>query len=237
MNALLKARREVREKIVAILGDPPDVRKYDRVPEGVWREAEQNERLALIPILAAIAKLSADRVGQKIGFAADVNQIAQQYAEKQAKELAREAVKNTRAAIRDLSRAARKQIAALAKGGTDAGEASVITMDELGGRFDGLFGRDRAERTGATETTAADTGGGTGVVDGARRDGRTVDLLWVTERDAKVCPLCRPLHGVPESVWSRYHPNGPPAHPTCRCELRYVSGQRQGQSPETPPQN
>lgn len=232
----MKARRDLRERLVAILGDPPDVRKYDRVPEGIWKEAEQNERLALIPILVSVAKVSAERVSEKVGFSVDASVIAQRYAERQAKALAREAVKNTRAAIRDLSRAARKQIAALAKAGgdADAGDAAVITLDELGGRFDSLFGRDRAENTGITETTAADTGGGAGVVDRARRDGRTVDLLWVTERDSKVCPICRPLHGEAESVWSRSHPNGPPAHPRCRCELRYVSGQRQGQSPETP---
>jgi len=53
---------------------------------------------------------------------------------------------------------------------------------------------------------------------------------WVVETDlsqkpdGKVCPLCYPLHEQPESVWSRYYPQGPGPggpHPRCRCRLRY----------------
>lgn len=45
--------------------------------------------------------------------------------------------------------------------------------------------------------------------------------VWRTERDGRVCPVCRPLDGQPEPVWRNTAPAGPPAHPNCRCWLDY----------------
>ncbi len=42
---------------------------------------------------------------------------------------------------------------------------------------------------------------------------------WYTENDAKVCPICRPLHGKPIDQWPFALQGGPPAHPRCRCWL------------------
>jgi hypothetical protein len=42
---------------------------------------------------------------------------------------------------------------------------------------------------------------------------------WVTERDGRVCPICAPLDGKPESAWVKKFPNGPKAHVACRCYL------------------
>ena len=39
------------------------------------------------------------------------------------------------------------------------------------------------------------------------------ELVWVTRRDEKVCPVCGPRDGRRYSGAS----NGPPAHPRCRC--------------------
>jgi hypothetical protein len=41
--------------------------------------------------------------------------------------------------------------------------------------------------------------------------------VWHTARDDRVCPICGPLDGLPESEWRSQFPNGPPAHPRCRC--------------------
>lgn len=48
------------------------------------------------------------------------------------------------------------------------------------------------------------------------------DDIWMTEEDARVCPICGPLHGSRRRVWGRIFPDGPPAHPRCRCEIVYT---------------
>ena len=45
--------------------------------------------------------------------------------------------------------------------------------------------------------------------------------IWVTERDGRVCPICRPLDGQVDVDWEDQFPNGPPAHPNCRCWLKF----------------
>lgn len=50
--------------------------------------------------------------------------------------------------------------------------------------------------------------------------------FWVTSVDDKVCPICKPLNNVREepgntSNWTEKFPSGPPAHPRCRCFLRW----------------
>jgi len=41
--------------------------------------------------------------------------------------------------------------------------------------------------------------------------------VWNTANDELVCPICGPLNEQPEDVWSGDFPDGPPAHPNCRC--------------------
>lgn len=49
----------------------------------------------------------------------------------------------------------------------------------------------------------------------------TIELIWRTEKDNRVCPRCSPLDGTNEEIWGKVFPNGPgpTAHPNCRCEL------------------
>jgi hypothetical protein len=48
-------------------------------------------------------------------------------------------------------------------------------------------------------------------------------LVWVTEDDELVCPICGPLHLKPKSQWRGKHM---PAHPGCRCTPRIVDVRR-----------
>lgn len=214
-RALFKARKRELDELLSILGNPPDARKYARVPDRLWKEIEEKEKNILIPFLFGIALVSAGRVADKIGFETDPEPIARRFAERQAGRIARDATRNTRSLLRDLTRRL-----------TKLDEDAVQEAADEG--IEGIFGPGRAENTGITETTGADTGGGRGVVDRARDSGVVVVLYWVTSRMPNVCPICRPLHGTTEDVWSVRFPDGPPAHPRCFCELRYSTGERQG---------
>jgi len=45
----------------------------------------------------------------------------------------------------------------------------------------------------------------------------TTTLVWNTMQDEVVCPVCGPLEGAPKGEWGGQFPDGPPAHPNCRC--------------------
>lgn len=46
-------------------------------------------------------------------------------------------------------------------------------------------------------------------------------IYWVTAGDAAVCRICSPLNQLEYERWRERFPNGPPAHPNCRCFLSY----------------
>lgn len=45
--------------------------------------------------------------------------------------------------------------------------------------------------------------------------------IWQTQEDERVCPVCGPLHDRRADSWASQFPEGPPAHPRCRCFLIY----------------
>ncbi len=84
----------------------------------------------------------------------------------------------------------------------------------------GIFGRDHARFYGVTETTAANTAGELYIVSRLRRRGFKISATWMNEKGA--CPRCRRLRLLPEILWRRDAPWGPPLHPWCRCWLFYA---------------
>jgi len=86
---------------------------------------------------------------------------------------------------------------------------------------EGSFGRPRAEGVAVTSvtTTASRAESASGQI--LAGVGTVVKAFWVTEKDSKVCPICRPLHNEPEENWRREYPDGPAAHVNCRCFLRW----------------
>lgn len=97
-------------------------------------------------------------------------------------------------------------------------------LDEAEAIREEAFGAARAESVGITETTRADTLGQRFGAQSLARDGITMTAFWVAERDGKVCPICQRMDGQPESLWEYLEPElagGPPAHPNCRCGLRW----------------
>lgn len=96
------------------------------------------------------------------------------------------------------------------------------------------LGPQNAEDIAVTETTAAINTGEMEAGKKAERAGATIVVTWKTEKDDRVCPVCRPLDGQPESVWGEKFRNGPPAHPRCRCEVRIVTTWPDGKTTNEP---
>lgn len=87
--------------------------------------------------------------------------------------------------------------------------------------IDRILGRERAENISAGEVTAGISRGESDAAETIRNETgtRLVPLWEIEDRDA--CPVCRPLDGTTRSIWGRRFPLGPPAHPVCRCGLRW----------------
>jgi len=102
------------------------------------------------------------------------------------------------------------------------GTAQRIDPTQGPPQLETILSRQRAEDIAVTETTRAITAAEAWVVLWmAQEDGQQPEKIWQTEHDAKVCPVCRPLHNQNETVWRQTSPGGPPAHPRCRCWLKY----------------
>lgn len=83
--------------------------------------------------------------------------------------------------------------------------------------FSKTLGDDRIERIGATEITRSISAGEGGLVASVRLQlGWGVVAIWNTERDGKVCPICRPMDGTDEDFFGP-RVGFPPAHVNCRC--------------------
>jgi len=118
-----------------------------------------------------------------------------------------------------------REIAASMRAGTEkrveaARERS--TPETFKDELSGIFNRSRAESVAVTEITVSITAGER---DAAKRLEDEENLLmvavWRTEQDSSVCPVCRPMHGKPESEWPEALRDGPPAHPNCRCQIEW----------------
>lgn len=52
--------------------------------------------------------------------------------------------------------------------------------------------------------------------------GVSTTFVWIPERDGKTCKVCKRMGGTYEEFWSQHFPEGPPAHPNCRCFLSSI---------------
>lgn len=80
------------------------------------------------------------------------------------------------------------------------------------------FGPKRAETIAVTEVTTAINRATIAYQNHLKDQGLEYERVWKTVSDERVCAVCDPLNGKPESAWSDQFPDGAPAHPRCRCE-------------------
>ncbi len=95
----------------------------------------------------------------------------------------------------------------------------VNAAEEIIKEIDRSFGKARAKRAAVTETTRAIVTGEEIAADRVEAElGWHLVRIWQTERDERVCPVCGPLQGKPQSYYGP-RVGAPPAHYQCRCWL------------------
>lgn len=183
--------------------------------DGAWLTWQTGLAVGLTFGVADIVSRSQRRFARTLADftprASDLDEAALRYATNRAGDVARGIVRTT------LERFTRQ---------VETGLRNGDTYDHLRRRLTDaqgwLFGADRADQIGVTETTAAHSAAERGVVDLHNRfTGRILLAHWVTERDERVCPICRPLDGQPEYLWRERFVLGPPAHARCRCYMEW----------------
>lgn len=203
------------------LGDPPSL---SGVNESFWIGIQRQTASRIRP------KLREVHLAASVGLLADVNEPvegnegqlatgaletrASDFAQRRSDELAAEMTRNTRSRV--------EAIAAEHQAATAAVGVGVLLI--------GVLGAGRAEAAAITEVTDAAARGELDTVAAFEVEtGETIEAIWNTERDGRVCPICRPLDRRPisEIALSELGPAatevkpGINAHPRCRCHLTF----------------
>ena len=253
-----KQRAELRDK----LGDPPDP---SRVTASDWARWEQERRQEMAGMLLAIWMLAANQhleelLGNSRAVGSQRSAMAKRGADKprSAGDVAGDiiAAGGTGAGISDVQQSAmvRQGVASTAKQAAEVARANIEAAKEIvdaAGKgwattppskanveevLTQAIGPARDATTAATEVTKAAVGGTNGVKPVVEDRGYNLITRWRTEKDDRVCPVCRPLDNKVPDLWepvlrtlvapggtraiSQIVANGgPPAHPNCRCYL------------------
>ncbi|KKN80776.1 hypothetical protein LCGC14_0325820 [marine sediment metagenome] len=150
---------------------------------------------AALPTLAQVHGEAAGNLASLQSFplsAGEANQKGVGWARQRAAELGRQIVESTEKAIED--------------------EESL----------EKVFGAERTVMIAITEVTRAITVGELWVLLLLMTEaGLVFGVFWYTEADERVCPVCAPLHATEREFWQQSIPEGPPAHPRCRCHLTF----------------
>lgn len=201
-----------RKELVRLLGNPPDPAN---VPAEFWERVERERRDELLLLLLLLFLLSARQHGATDKQAASA--AAEQFARARAGKLSRDFVSITREKL-DARRLAWEDARRKA---AEAGEPDPIGVEDAREAGRDIFAPSRDEAVAITEVTSATSAGGEWAVKQAGE--ASDDDLWITEADGKVCEICSPLHRTKRGRWSGKFPEGPPAHPRCRCYLEYAA--------------
>jgi SPP1 gp7 family putative phage head morphogenesis protein len=163
---------------------------------------------ALIPFLVGQYTEQTLRVSADMGVAFDpamINVDAANWARQYAGQLITDLMGTTRESVGEI-------IASFI-------ESPGMTQGDLVKLLEKPFGEVRAKMIATTETTASYSEATNEVQRLMAEAGVQMTRIWHTRNDERVCPICGPLDGTPESVWGQQFPNGPAAHPNCRCSV------------------
>lgn len=222
-------KHELRE----LLGSPPDP---SNVPQSFWekvRKEMEAENLTLLYLLfLASARYHAfgtySEKGQDAGIVSTLNQQATGYSKQRAVEVGSSYADTSavrfetlKQEIEQLKQKTRPDAPTTPPGTvTRFPDLSPADKRRIETGLDKVFGPGRASTIAISETTAAQSAGGDA---GAKATfGLSLGDLWITEADQRVCPICSPLHRTRREFWGLKYVDGPPAHPNCRCVVKYA---------------
>lgn len=203
-TALARLGSRQRERVIAALGDPPDLNNLS--PE-FWNETTTEMRGEIYTVLEKIFLESANNMlvdFPSIGVDWTlINERAAQWARQYTYDLVRGINQNTRAALQ-------QKVASYFEDG--------LTIGDLRETIAPLFGSVRAEIIATTEVTRAAVNGELEIARGLREQGIQMIEVWNTRKDEIVCPICAPRNGKRRGDgWDV----PPPGHPRCRCWLAH----------------
>lgn len=231
-----------RRELVRLLGSPPDPSK---VPESFWQEVrdemERENATLLLLLFLASARYHAFGSVKEPTTQSNIGDTLQSEAERYGNERSREVADSYATTSRERFQTFADEVRTIqtAPASTTVDPPTIpnnappiptvrrlpdLTPEErerITRGFDKVFGKGRAKSIAITETTQAQSAGGDA---GVRHTfGTSLGDLWITENDARVCPICSPLHRTRREFWGLKYVNGPPAHPNCRCVVAYVN--------------
>ena len=203
-------RRAVQKKIQPILAAYQ--KKIERAirngtaTDAILRAMFEELRAALGPEIAVITTGRMMALVDEIGIGADlavISQEALQHAQSYTYDLVTGLTDTTRRLVQE---------AMTTWQGTPG-----MTFGDLSKLLEPAFGETRANMIAVTEVTRAYSAATSQYQQLAIDAGVEMRRVWFTLRDQLVCPICGPLHGLPEEDWPANLRGGPPAHPNCRC--------------------
>jgi hypothetical protein len=174
--------------------------------DDILRALFEELRAALGPEIATITTGRMLQLMDEVGIGADVAVISQE-----ALEHARRYTYDLVTGLDDTTRRLVREAMTTWQG------TPGMTRGDLVSLLEPAFGEYRANMIAVTEVTRAYSAATNQYQRLAIDAGVDMRRVWLTTRDQLVCPICGPLHGLPEEDWRIAHPDGPPAHPNCRC--------------------
>jgi len=171
-----------------------------------YEELFKELRAALGPEIAAITTQRALALAGETGITFDMAVVS------------REAIEWARSYTYDLIRGLVDTTRTLVQQATSTFfETPGMTLGDLNRLLEPAFGPVRAEMIAVTEVTRADSMAVNQQQQLLAEQGVEMRRIWNTRHDELVCAICGPLNGLPEEDWKIMFPDGPPAHPRCRC--------------------
>lgn len=202
-SAIASARRQL---VDALWREGMTQADIANAPPQILRQLENDLQRTLQTALAEAYISAAQNFAQEIEFGLDPDAVQEQglaWATEYARVIARQLIVTREAKLREIAQRApdvqlrKRDLIALLLLALGLAGIAAIAITELS----------NATSEGEAYTQRE-----------LENNGVTVEVLWYTREDERVCPICRPLHaGVMGEDWNI----PPPAHPRCRCFLGY----------------